>query len=141
VRLPRLRVPPHHRTRGRRRGPAQQRARPPLSRSLAAHVAWSGIVLAGAALLIGLELASPCPAGGPLAFGDCREIRPFAIGVVGLAAALYVIGLSAVRWWTAGLRRQGLADAGAARDWYLLAGGLGLVVAPLLAFTLVSGLR
>ena len=76
-----------------------------------------------------------------MAFGDCHEIRPFGIGVVGLAAALYVIGLSAVRWWTAGLRRRGLADAGAARDWYLLAGGLGLVVAPLLAFTLVSGLR
>jgi hypothetical protein len=34
-----------------------------------------------------------------------------------------------------------VADARAARDWYLLAAGLGLLVAPLLAFTIVSGLR
>jgi len=68
-------------------------------------------------------------------------VRPFAIGVVGLAAVLYVIGLSAVRWWTLGLRRRGVADARASRDWYLLAATIGLLVAPLLAFTLVSGLR
>jgi hypothetical protein len=54
---------------------------------------------------------------------------------------LYVIGLSAVRWWTRSLRRRGVADDGAARDWYLLAAGLGLLIAPLLAFTLVSALR
>ncbi len=98
-------------------------------------------MLAGAALLIGLELRAPCPPGGPLAFGDCDRVRPFVIGVVGVAAVLYVAGLSAVRWWTTGLRRRGLADATAARDWYLLAGGLGLLIAPLLAFTLVSALR
>jgi hypothetical protein len=92
-------------------------------------------------LLIGLELAASCPPGGPLAFGDCTRVRPFAVGVVGLAALLYVAGLSAVRWWTTGLRRRGVADARAARDWYLLAGGLGLLAAPLLAFTLVSALR
>ena len=63
------------------------------------------------------------------------------MGVVALAAALYVLGLSAVRWWTVGLRRRGVADVRAARDWYLLAGGLGLIVAPLLSFTLVSALR
>lgn len=97
--------------------------------------------MVAAAVLIGLELGSTCPPGGPLAFGSCAEVRPFAIGVVGLAAALYVIGLSAVRWWTLGLRRRGVADARASRDWYLLAAGLGLVVAPLLSFTLVSGLR
>lgn len=91
--------------------------------------------------LIGAELSSPCPPGGPLAFGSCDEVRPFAIGVVGLAALLYLVGLSAVRWWTAGLQRRGVADARAARDWYLLAAGLGLLVAPLLAFTLASGLR
>ena len=68
-------------------------------------------------------------------------MRPFAIGVVGLAAVLYVTGLSAVRWWTCGLVRRKVADARAARDWYLLAGGLGLIVAPLLAFTLASALR
>jgi len=68
-------------------------------------------------------------------------VRPFAVGVVALAAVLYVAGLSAVRWWTTGLRGRGLADARAARDWYLLAGGLGLLIAPLLAFTLASALR
>ncbi len=68
-------------------------------------------------------------------------MRPFAIGVIGLAAVLYVGALSAVRWWTGGLRTRGLADARAARDWYLLVATLGLAVAPLLAFTLVSALR
>ena len=99
------------------------------------------VVIGCATLLIGLELASPCPPGGPLAFGDCEDVRPFAVGVVGLAAVLYVGGLSAVRWWTGGLRRRALAEASAARDWYLLAGGMGLIVAPLLSFTLVSALR
>ena len=83
----------------------------------------------------------PCPPGGPLAFGDCDRVRPFALGVVGLSAALYVAGISAVRWWTGGLRRRGVADDRAARDWYLLAATLGMLVAPLLAFTLLSGLR
>lgn len=68
-------------------------------------------------------------------------MRPFAVGVVGLAAVLYVTGLSGVRWWTADLQRRGLADARAARDWYVLAAAIGLLVAPLLSFTLVSGLR
>jgi hypothetical protein len=49
--------------------------------------------------------------------------------------------LSAVLAWTSGLRRRGVADARAARDWYLLAAGVGLLVAPLLAFTVVSALR
>ena len=90
---------------------------------------------------MGLELRAPCPPGGPISFGDCDDVRPFAIGVVALSATIYVLGLSAVRWWTGGLRARGVADARAARDWYLLAAGLGLLVAPLLAFTLVSGLR
>jgi hypothetical protein len=34
-----------------------------------------------------------------------------------------------------------VADATAARDWYLLAAAVGLLVAPLLAFTVVSALR
>ncbi|HYM52722.1 MAG TPA: hypothetical protein VEW45_04460 [Candidatus Dormibacteraeota bacterium] len=63
------------------------------------------------------------------------------MSVVVLAALLYLAGLSAVLAWTSGLLRRGVADARAARDWYLLAGALGLLVAPLLAFTLVSGLR
>lgn len=57
------------------------------------------------------------------------------------ATALYVAGLSGVLWWTTGLRRRGVADAAAARDWYLLAAGVGLLVAPLLAFTLLAALR
>jgi hypothetical protein len=68
-------------------------------------------------------------------------VRPFAIGVVVVAAVLYVVGLSAVRWWTASLVARGLADDRAARDWYLLAAALGMLIAPLLAFTLVSALR
>lgn len=88
-----------------------------------------------------MELAAPCPAGGPLAFGDCAEVRPFAVGVVVTAAVLYVAGLSAILWWTSGLRRRRVADARAARDWYLLGAGIGLVVAPLLAFTLASAVR
>lgn len=86
-------------------------------------------------------MAATCPPGGPIAFGDCDRVRPFAIGVVALSALLYVAGLSAVRWWTVGLRRRGVADVRAARDWYLLAAGIGLIVAPLLAFTLASALR
>jgi hypothetical protein len=100
-----------------------------------------GIVLAATALIIGLELSSPCPPGGPLAFGSCDAVRPFLVGVVGLAAVLYAAALTGVRWWTGGLQRRGVADARAARDWYLLAAALGLVVAPLLSFTLVSALR
>ena len=88
-----------------------------------------------------IELRVECPPGGPLSFGACETVRPFAIGVLLLAALLYVAGLSAVRWWTAGLLARGVADRRAARDWYLLAAALGLLVAPLLSFTLVSGLR
>lgn len=111
------------------------------ARALLAHLAWSGLILAAAGTLIGLEIAAPCPGGGPLAFGDCDDVRPFAIGVVGLAAVLYVSALSGVRWWTGGLLQRGVADRRAARDWYLLAAVLGLLVAPLLAFTLASALR
>jgi hypothetical protein len=87
------------------------------------------------------ELSAPCPAGGPLAFGSCESVRPFAVAVVLLAAGLYVTGLSAVLAWTGGLLRRGVADPHAARDWYLLAAALGLLIAPLLAFTLAAGLR
>ncbi|HEY7462927.1 MAG TPA: hypothetical protein VH987_00630 [Candidatus Limnocylindria bacterium] len=68
-------------------------------------------------------------------------MRPFAVGVTLLAGGLYVAGLSGVLAWTAGLRRRGVADARAARDWYSLAAALGLLAAPLLAFTLVSAFR
>jgi hypothetical protein len=84
---------------------------------------------------------APCPPGGPLAFGDCSDVRPFVVAVVAVAALVYVGGLTAVRSWTRSLVGRGVADTTAARDWYLLAGGVGLLVAPLLAFTTVSGLR
>lgn len=88
-----------------------------------------------------MELSTACPPGGPLAFGDCVRVRPFVLGVLGLAAVLYVAGLSAVLAWVSGLQRRGVADRRAARDWYLLAAVVGVPVAPLLAFTLVSALR
>jgi hypothetical protein len=68
-------------------------------------------------------------------------VRPFAVGVLGLAVGLYVGGLSAVLIWVTRLQRRGLADRTAARDWYLLAAAVGLPIAPLLAFTLLSALR
>lgn len=111
-----------------------------MGRAALAHVAWSALVLAAAGGLVALELGAPCPPGGPLAFGSC-DVRPFAVGVVLLAAALYVTGLTGVLAWTRGLQRRGTADGRAARDWYLLAAGIGLLVAPLLAFTLASALR
>ncbi len=94
-----------------------------------------------AAGAIGLELSRPCPPGGPLSLGSCQTVRPVAISVVALGAALYVAGLTAVRSWVRRLLQRGLADARAARDWYLLAATIGLPVAFLLAFTLVSALR
>jgi hypothetical protein len=87
-----------------------------------------------------LELATACPPGGPLAFGSCA-VKPFAISVLLAAAVLYIGGLSAVLAWTRGLRCRRVADARAARDWYLLAAVVGLPVAPLLSFTLLSALR
>jgi len=94
-----------------------------------------------AAILVAAELASACPPGGPLAFGSCASVRPFAIGVVITAAFLYVAGLSAVLAWVERLRRRRVADGRAARDWYLLAATIGLPIALLLAFTTVSALR
>ena len=94
---------------------------------------------AGAAIAV--ELSAACPPGGPLAFGDCVHVRPLVLSVLGLAALLYVTGLSTVLAWVTGLRRRRVADGVAARDWYLLVALVGLPIAPLLAFTLVSALR
>jgi hypothetical protein len=99
------------------------------------------VIVAAASALVALELATPCPPGGPLALGNCVSVRPFAVSVLLLGVVLYLVGLSAVLGWVTGLRRRGVADATAARDWYLLAAAVGLPVAPLLAFTLVSALR
>lgn len=83
--------------------------------------------------LILLELGSPC--------ADCATLRSFTVAVAALSAVLYVAGLSGVLAWVAQLRRRGVADRRAARDWYVLAAVVGLPVAPLLAFTVVSALR
>lgn len=99
------------------------------------------MVLLAAGLLAAAELTAPCPPGGPLSFGSCETIRPLATGTVALGGILYVVGLSAVRAWVAGLRRRRVADPRAARDWYLLAATIGLPIALLLAFTIISALR
>jgi len=126
-----------------RRPPGDLAASPPnaISRLLLAHLAWSLVITVGAGALIAIELGSPCPPGGPLALGECVNVRPLTLAVVALGAGLYVVGLSAVLAWVSGLRRRGVADDVAARDWYLLAAAVGLPIAPLLAFTLVSALR
>jgi hypothetical protein len=48
--------------------------------------------------------------------------------------------LSAVVIWAARLRRVPGADPSAGRDWYVVAGTVGVVIAPLLAFTVLAGL-
>jgi len=63
------------------------------------------------------------------------------MGVVGVGAVLYVAGLSAVLAWVRRLQARRVADGRAARDWYLLAATIGLPVAFLLAFTMISALR
>ena len=98
------------------------------------------MLLATGALLFA-ELSAPCPAAGPIGFGDCERIRPMAVATLALAALLYVGALSGVVAWVGRLRRRGVADATAARDWYLVAAGVGLLACPLLAFTLVSAFR
>jgi hypothetical protein len=66
-------------------------------------------VLAAVGALVVVELRAACPPGGPLAFGSCDRVRPFAIAVVALAAFLYVTGLTGVYAWTSGLLRRGVA--------------------------------
>ena len=104
----------------------QRPARAALSRSLLAHL---GLVGGRPGRGRGSSSASSCrpparrAARSPSATASGCGPSPSASSA--LAAILYVVGLSAVRWWTGGLRRRGVADARAARDWYLLAGGLG----------------
>lgn len=87
------------------------------------------------------EVTAGCPPGGPLTLGSCGQPRALAITTLAVAAALYVAGLTGVTAWVSGLVHRGAADRRAARDWYLLAAGVGLVAAPLLAFTVVSAFR
>lgn len=69
------------------------------------------------------------------------SLLPFVELVLGIAAVLYVAGLSGILAWVRSLRRRGLADVRAGRDWYLLAAAIGLPICPLLAFTIASALR
>ena len=104
------------------------------------HIAWSVVVLAVGGVAIAAELGSPCPPGGPLSLGQCA-LRPIAPQVVALGGVLYVIGLSGVVGWVLRLRRRRVGDPAAAREWYLIAAILGVPIALLLAFTVVSALR
>jgi hypothetical protein len=84
-------------------------------------------------------LAASCPPGGWLAL-DCGSTRVLVLAVIGLGTVLYVALLSAVVAWAARLRRVPGSDPAAGRDWYLVAGTIGVVIAPLLAFTVLAGL-
>jgi hypothetical protein len=71
---------------------------------------------------------------------DCGETRDLVLAVIALGAILYVALLSVVVAWAARLRRLPGADPAAGRDWYVVAATVGLVIAPLLAFTVLAGL-
>ena len=88
-----------------------------------------------------MDLAAPCPGGGPIDFGDCTRVRPLAVATLAVAALLYGGALTAVLWWVRGLLRRRVADPRTARDWYVLVAAIGLLACPLLAFTLVSAFR
>jgi hypothetical protein len=97
------------------------------------HLAWSGLVLAFAVIVTALEFTTACPPGGPLAVAGC-DARPAVAGWLVLSALLYVIALTVVLRWAG--RRAG--QAAAVRDWYLLAAGAGLLIAPLTAFSVLA---
>jgi hypothetical protein len=62
------------------------------------------------------------------------------LALIGLSAVLYVALLTLVLAWSSRARRRGAGDPRGERDWYLLAAVLGLVMVPLLAFTVLAGL-
>lgn len=62
------------------------------------------------------------------------------LALVALSAMLYVALLSAVVAWSARLARLPGADPTGGRDWYLVAAVVGVVIAPLLAVTILGGL-
>ncbi|HEY7738506.1 MAG TPA: hypothetical protein VIC63_05705 [Candidatus Limnocylindria bacterium] len=62
------------------------------------------------------------------------------LALVGLSAVLYVAILSLVLAWSTRATRRSATTPDGDRDWYLLAALIGLVIAPLLAFTVLAGL-
>jgi hypothetical protein len=110
---------------------------PRRSRLLAVHLGWSAAVLIATGVVVGVELAAPCPPGGWLAF-DCGPARDGVLAVLVVAAVLYVGLLSAVVWWWSRVARRPGVDPRGGRDWYLVAAAVGLVIAPLLAVVLLA---
>lgn len=53
---------------------------------------------------------------------------------------LYVALLSAVVLWSNRLAHRPGADPNGGRDWYIVAALVGVVIAPLLAFSVLAGL-
>lgn len=92
-----------------------------------------------AAAIIGRELVASCPPGAWLAI-DCGPTRDFALSVIALGAVLYVALLSAVVWWSGRLADRPGSDPNGGRDWYVVAALVGVVIAPLLAFTILAAL-
>jgi len=62
------------------------------------------------------------------------------LALVGLGAVLYVVLLTAVVFWASRQAARPNADPHGGRDWYIVAALVGLVVAPLLAFTILAGI-
>jgi hypothetical protein len=96
-------------------------------------------VLVGVGLLVRHEGSLACPPGGPLAF-DCGPLQDVVLTVAPLAALVYVALLSAVVAWTWRLSRYPNPDPTGGRDWYAVVSVVGLVIAPLLAFSILAGL-
>jgi hypothetical protein len=70
----------------------------------------------------------------------CGPSRDLVVSVIGLGAVLYVALLSAVVWWSARLAQRPGSDPTGGRDWYIVAALVGVVIAPLLAFTILAAL-
>jgi uncharacterized protein YqgC (DUF456 family) len=96
-------------------------------------------VLVTAAIVTVAANGTPCQPGAVLAF-DCGPVRDLVVALIPLAAVLYVALLTAVVWWASRLAHRLNADPHGGRDWYVVAALVGLVIAPLLAFTILAGL-
>ncbi|MGH2489679.1 MAG: hypothetical protein ACRDFR_08705 [Candidatus Limnocylindria bacterium] len=96
-------------------------------------------MLAGVGLVVLREGTLGCPPGGPLAF-DCGPIQAVVLALAPLTAVVYVALLSAVLAWSWRLSRRPNPDPTGGRDWYAVVALVGLVIAPLLAFSILAGL-